>query len=227
MNKTTIFRQAQSVALSVAIAVFAATSAQAQTSSALTQKPDYWPSKYKWYDYKQTAPQPVYEGKVQFIKKKGWTEAINFKTLPLQHAIVRVRGTGERKIAIFTDPTCPYSSELERNINKLNNVTIYTFVLPMLNNKRSRPLSEQIACQPTNQERAQAYEDLALNRTTPQVVAPCANAIDKVLASLDGLVSPMDGYIYAKMSPTIVYDNNGVMSGALKMSDILDDMADK
>jgi len=201
--------------------------AHAQSPSALIKKPSYWPSKYVWHDYKKTAPQPAYEGKIEFIKKDEWPEAINFKTLPLQHAIVRVRGNGERKIALFTDPTCPQSTALERTINKLDNVTIYTFVVPVLNNARSRPLSEQIMCQPTNQARAQAYDDLALNRSTPQVVAPCEHAIDQVMQALDGLISPDDGYRYDETSPNIIFENNLILAGAVSLKEFREIMSEK
>ena len=54
--------------------------------------------------------------------------SIDWKKLPLQDAVKSVRGNGKRQIAIFSDPNCPYCKQLEAELNKLNDVTIYTFI---------------------------------------------------------------------------------------------------
>ena len=56
---------------------------------------------------------------------------IDWKKLPLKDAIKSVKGTGKRQLAIFSDPNCPYCKQLEVELNKLNDVTLYTFVLPL------------------------------------------------------------------------------------------------
>lgn len=58
--------------------------------------------------------------------------AIQFDALPLKNAIKQVRGKGERKVAIFEDPNCHYCHKLEHEIADLDNVTIYTFLIPIL-----------------------------------------------------------------------------------------------
>ena len=57
--------------------------------------------------------------------------SVDWKKLPLQDAIKSVRGTGKRQIAIFSDPNCPYCKQLEAELKKLDNITIYTFILPL------------------------------------------------------------------------------------------------
>lgn len=55
-----------------------------------------------------------------------------FAELPLEAAIKVVRGKGERKLAIFTDPDCPYCKQLDRvSLKPLDNVTLYYFLLPL------------------------------------------------------------------------------------------------
>ena len=54
-----------------------------------------------------------------------------FCPLPLQDAIKTVRGDGSRKLAVFSDPDCPYCKGLEGELAKLDNVTLYTFLYPL------------------------------------------------------------------------------------------------
>lgn len=56
---------------------------------------------------------------------------IKFDDLPLADAIKVVRGNGQRKLAVFSDPLCPYCRKLEVELGKLDNVTIYTFLYPI------------------------------------------------------------------------------------------------
>lgn len=57
---------------------------------------------------------------------------IDFNTLPFELAIKQVRGDGSRKMAIFEDPNCGYCKQLRRSMVGLDNLTIYTFMLPIL-----------------------------------------------------------------------------------------------
>ena len=57
--------------------------------------------------------------------------SIDWKKLPLQDAVKTVRGNGKRQLAIFSDPNCPYCKQLEAELKKLDNVTIYTFIYPI------------------------------------------------------------------------------------------------
>lgn len=56
---------------------------------------------------------------------------VDFGTLPLSDALKEVRGNGSRVLAIFSDPDCPYCRKLESDIRNLDNVTIYTFLMPL------------------------------------------------------------------------------------------------
>ncbi|MBT9458524.1 MAG: DsbC family protein [Burkholderiaceae bacterium] len=58
--------------------------------------------------------------------------ALTFAQLPLSDAIVTVRGKGSRQLAIFSDPNCPYCKRLERELEQLQDVTLYTFLIPVL-----------------------------------------------------------------------------------------------
>lgn len=58
--------------------------------------------------------------------------AIAFDSLPLKDAFVQVRGNGKRKMAVFADPNCGYCKRFERDLEKINDVTIHTFLIPIL-----------------------------------------------------------------------------------------------
>jgi len=71
--------------------------------------------------------------------------AIDFKSLPFKDAISWVKGNGERKLAVFEDPNCGYCKRFERDIAKLDNVTVFVFLYPILG-KDSVEKSKSIWC---------------------------------------------------------------------------------
>ena len=58
--------------------------------------------------------------------------AIDFKALPLKDAMVWKQGTGERKLVVFADPNCGYCKKFERDLQQVKDVTVYTFLYPIL-----------------------------------------------------------------------------------------------
>ncbi|MBL8326500.1 MAG: DsbC family protein [Rubrivivax sp.] len=58
--------------------------------------------------------------------------AIDFAALPLKDAIVIKQGSGARKVAVFVDPNCGYCKRFERDLAAVKDVTVYTFLLPIL-----------------------------------------------------------------------------------------------
>jgi thiol:disulfide interchange protein DsbC len=58
--------------------------------------------------------------------------AIDFGKLPLKDSIAIKQGNGARKMAVFVDPNCGYCKRFERDVAGLKNVTVYTFLYPIL-----------------------------------------------------------------------------------------------
>ena len=56
--------------------------------------------------------------------------SVDWKQLPFKDAIKTVKGTGKSQLFIFSDPNCPYCKRLEVELDKLNDVTIYTLIYP-------------------------------------------------------------------------------------------------
>ena len=57
---------------------------------------------------------------------------IQFSDLPLQDSVKFVRGDGSRKMAVFADPNCGYCKSLEKTFQTMENITVYTFLTPIL-----------------------------------------------------------------------------------------------
>lgn len=67
------------------------------------------------------------------------TAPVSLDQLPLADALKTVRGTGQRRVAVFSDPACVYCRQLEPELAGLDNVTIYTFLVPF--HGEARPVS--------------------------------------------------------------------------------------
>jgi thiol:disulfide interchange protein DsbC len=89
--------------------------------------------------------------------------AIKFSDLPLERAIKQVRGDGKRVLATFEDPNCGYCKRLAKELLKLDNVTIYTFLLPILSEDSVRK-SKQIWC---SGDRAKTWNDWMIDGKSP------------------------------------------------------------
>ena len=57
---------------------------------------------------------------------------IDFASLPLKDAVLIKQGTGARKLVVFSDPNCGYCKRIERDLLELKDVSIYTFLYPIL-----------------------------------------------------------------------------------------------
>ena len=69
--------------------------------------------------------------------------AVDFASLPIKDAVVYKQGTGARKMAVFVDPNCGYCKRFERDLVTVKDVTIYTFIYPILgpdSNSKSRDI---------------------------------------------------------------------------------------
>lgn len=102
--------------------------------------------------------------------------AIKFGELPLERAIKQVRGDGRRIMATFEDPNCGYCKRLAKDLQKLDNATIYIFLYPILSEDSVRK-SKQIWCSP---DRAKAWTEWMVEGKAPTGKEDCdTSAIGK------------------------------------------------
>ncbi len=102
---------------------------------------------------------------------------VAFDQLPLSDAIKTVRGNGQRKVAVFSDPNCSYCRQLEPELASLDSTTIYTFLLPFQG--EAKPISIWCAG-----DRAAAWQRLMLHddSTLLDTSAACDHPIARNLA---------------------------------------------
>lgn len=133
--------------------------------------------------------------------------SVDWKKLPLQDAIKSVRGTGKRQIAIFSDPNCQYCKQLEAELKKLDNITIYTFILPL--KAQSVAPSKQVYCE---KNPALAWENLITKAQLPTSQSSCANPVERniVLAHRLGVNG----------TPAIIFSNGFKVMGAYPAAQI-------
>ncbi len=134
---------------------------------------------------------------------------IKWADLPSANAIKIVHGNGSRKLAIFADPNCGYCKRLEKSLQQLDNVTIYTYLIPILS-ADSVQKSKQIWCA---SDPSKTYVDWMINGTPITGKNDCNTmAIDKnlSLAKTLGITG----------TPTIFFVDGSRFPGAAQLTDI-------
>ena len=119
-------------------------------------------------------------------KKKNLSEermsqltAVKFDQLPFNLAFKKVKGTGARKLAVFEDPNCGYCKKFEQDLTKINDVTIYVFLYPVLG-ADSLAKAKSIWC---SKDRIKAWDDQLVNGIAPTAPGTCdTSAIDNTVA---------------------------------------------
>lgn len=129
--------------------------------------------------YTDTQANYLIEGSIIDLRaKRNLTEervakltAVKFDDLPFKDAFTIVRGNGKRKLAVFEDPNCGYCKRFERDLQKIDNVTVYMFLYPILS-ADSVERSKAIWCA---KDPAKAWQDWMV-RDQPASAASCDTA---------------------------------------------------
>jgi thiol:disulfide interchange protein DsbC len=104
---------------------------------------------------------------------------IDFDSLPLRDAVVWKAGNGKRRMVVFSDPNCGYCKRLERDIQKLKDVTVYTFMIGILG-EDSRVKADQIWCA---KDRTQTWLNWMLDgEAPPRALGQCGSPLQRNMA---------------------------------------------
>lgn len=135
---------------------------------------------------------------------------VDFDQLPLDKAIVKVKGDGSRRMALFSDPDCPFCRQLEHELAAVTDVTIYTFLLPLpsLHPDATRK-AQKVWCAP---DRARAWDELMLAGREPPDAATCETPLRDIAALADRL--NISG------TPGIVFGSGRLVPGALGRAEL-------
>ena len=144
-------------------------------------------------------------------KTRNRLSAIDFDSLPLDRAIKKVKGKGERRLVVFSDADCPFCKRLEEEMKGLDNVTVYTFLFPIdqLHPEAARK-SRQIWC---SADKVKTWNDWMQRDVTPKGAGSCNT--DALTANLD----------FAKKyritgTPTLVFEGGQRVPGAINAQQI-------
>ena len=129
--------------------------------------------------------------------------AVDFNSLPFADAFKIVRGNGKRQIAVFEDPNCGYCKAFRHTLEKVNNVTIHTFVVDILGPK-STVAAKQLLCA---KDQGAAWDNWMLRQQLPDNSGACDTSVldkNKALAQQLGVTG----------TPTIIFENGKRIPGA-------------
>ena len=137
--------------------------------------------------------------------------AIDFGALPFKDSFTLVRGNGKRKMVLFEDPNCGYCKRFERDMQKVNDVTVHVFLYPILGDD-SVDKSRGIWC---SRDPGKTWQDWMLrNVAIPKAPSPgCdASALDRNREL--GRKHQVTG------TPTLVFPDGRRVPGAITSSDV-------
>ena len=164
----------------------------------------------KWPDFAAKAGEiiEIATGKNITEQKQADLNRIKWSELNPSNALKAVRGNGSRQMAVFSDPNCGYCKRLEKSLQQLDNVTIYTYLIPILS-PDSAQKSKQIWCSADPQK---AYIDWMINGVAPSGKSDCATPLDKnmAFAKTYGITG----------TPTIFFTDGSRFPGAVQITDI-------
>lgn len=136
--------------------------------------------------------------------------AVKVSKLPLHDAIKSVHGKGQRELIVFSDPDCPYCKRLEKELEKLDNATIYTFPFPLDSlHPDAAQKAKSIWC---SKNREKAWHEALVDDKQPQAKHDCDNPIARNVQL--GQKLNING------TPTLISSDGRVMPGAGNIAEI-------
>jgi thiol:disulfide interchange protein DsbC len=132
--------------------------------------------------------------------------AIDFDKLPLDLAVKEVKGNGKRKLAIFTDPNCPYCKRLEKELSGVTDVTLYLYLYPIF--PGSHEIVRNVLC---SSNPVKACNDWMLKKIRP-ANAVCKTQTDKVMA--------LGQKLHVNGTPNLIFGNGIQAPGYLPAEEL-------
>ncbi|MGZ5739378.1 MAG: DsbC family protein [Burkholderiales bacterium] len=145
--------------------------------------------------------------RVEAEDREDAAPSVSLDELPVTDAIKTVRGNGNREVVVFSDPACPYCRRLEPELDRLGDVTLYTFIVPF----QGSALPMSIWCAADRQKAWRQYM-LHGDQSLLASAASCANPLERNLALAQRLK--------VRGTPTIFYADGGRSDGYVEASEI-------
>ena len=145
--------------------------------------------------------------------RKALLDRIDVKALDKSLALRHVKGRGTRTLYVFADPQCSFCRQQEQALSALDDVTIYTFVLPILG-PESRRIATAVACATDPQA---AWSGWMLNGQAP--AAPSVPATAACTGS-GAAVEQLAKALGITGTPTLVAEDGRKSAGAMPASQL-------
>jgi thiol:disulfide interchange protein DsbC len=118
-------------------------------------------------------------------------------------------------MALFSDPMCQHCIVQEKELARITNVTVYTFLYPIERlHKGATARAQAVWC---SKDRAKAWDDLMLSRIDPKA-KPCRDPVRKI--------EEVGTKLKVDVTPTLIFGDGTVVSGgiiAAQVEKLLDD----
>lgn len=142
---------------------------------------------------------------------------VSFASLPFDNALKVVRGNGSRKLAVFSDPDCPFCRQYEEDLARLDNVTIYTFIFPIEGlHPGAVEKSRKIWCAPN---RVEAWDQWMRKGVLPQNAGNCDNPIARIVQ--------LGGRLGINGTPTTIFADGRRVAGRIPAPQLEQRLAQK
>ena len=136
-------------------------------------------------------------------------QRVEIPSLPIDQALKTVKGNGSRTLYVFSDPSCGFCKQLEPSLAALTDVTIYTFIVPMLG-QPSMAAGAGIWC---SKDRAKAWTThMTGSAKAPSAPANCDHPLRKNLQLAEKLG--------ITATPTLVTAQGTRVAGALPVAQL-------
>jgi thiol:disulfide interchange protein DsbC len=136
--------------------------------------------------------------------------AIEFEKLPFKDAMVIKQGSGARRLAVFVDPNCSFCKRFERDLVAVKDVTIYTFLYPVLG-PDSQDKSRAIWC---SKEAAKTWRAWMLDGVTPQRMMGACDTSALERNSAFGRKYRVNG------TPAVLFEDGKRNPGAMPLAEV-------
>jgi len=135
---------------------------------------------------------------------------VDFDRFPLDQAIKLVNGKGTRQLVYFSDPNCPYCKRMDKELQAIEDLTVYVFLYPILS-PDSMAKSQKVWCSP---DRAKAWQGWMLEGKAPAGEGNCETPI------LNNL--QLGQQLRIRGTPALFFPNGQRVSGAITADEVRD-----
>lgn len=143
-------------------------------------------------------------------ERENMLTAVKWDSLPVKDAITFTRGNGARKLAVFADPNCGYCKKFERDLLKVDNITVHVFQIGILA-PDSKTKNRSIWCA---RDKGQAWLDWMVRGTAP---AEAAAMCDSSATTRNEAFAKK---VRINSTPTLLFEDGTRQAGAISMEDL-------